>query len=92
MPSLNGKSSNKKLGEWEPIARGAADARDKIRKADFIAADLLEKTRHWCDYDWVSISSVETTVKQVRQLLAAASTDLTLGLKGRGKSRGSVVK
>lgn len=99
MDSLNNGGKNltmTKEGNWMPVASGAVDARDKLRKADVIVAELQSKTRDWCEYEWVSVSSVETALAQIRQLIGQASTDLTLGLKGRtqkaNKVKRSVVK
>jgi hypothetical protein len=73
-----------KEGKWEPVARGAVDARDKLRVAHQILS-RAEKfdMKNWAGYEWISVSSVETMISQVRQLIEQAGTDLTLGLKGR---------
>jgi hypothetical protein len=83
-----------KSGEWESIARAALDARDKLRKAYVIAADLSSRIdKHWMDYEWVSVSSVRTVASQLSRLIGEAGDDLTQGLKNRGsKSRRSVIK
>lgn len=82
-----------KEGNWEPIARGAADAILKIRSADeMLKAVLVAEPTKGATHTWASVNVLHV----VRDHLALAMNDLTQGLKGRnlsiGTARRKVVK
>jgi hypothetical protein len=73
-----------KPGDWVPIAAGAIDARDKLRRCHKIVTDMLiSEPTVGATFTWVNMREL----KEVHALLGQAGTDLTLGLKGnRSKS------
>jgi hypothetical protein len=69
-----------KDGKWEPIARGAADARDRLRTAnELLRAIFAEEVTIHADYTWADM----TKLKRIQSLISDAMADLTQGLKGR---------
>lgn len=78
-----------KSGDWVSVANGATDARDKLRRAHVILMHLYDRKRYWGGLDWISVSSVETAMTQVRELIEQAGADLNQGLKGRTSTAGT---
>ena len=77
---------------WVSVATGAADARDKLRRADALLVSILvAEVTNGATHTWAEMEKL----KQSRQLVLESMNCLTMGLKGRkstGKSRLSVVK
>jgi hypothetical protein len=69
-----------KSGNWEAVASGAVDARDKIRKADAILTKIFvaEVTVN-ASYTWANMDQL----KELQTLIRSATVDLIHGLKGR---------
>jgi hypothetical protein len=74
-----------KRGDWAAVAKGAADARDKMRSCYRVIVEIqnAEPTPN-ASYTWVPMH----VLNEIQKQLAAAAEDLTRGLKGRaGRSR-----